>query len=99
MADARSTSGGSALARQWTSHARMESKLSKLDPRVYQVTIRLETRRGGRTLTVEQGAAVIDQFEAVAHQATKWRLMTQRAGTLLLIDPELVSQIEEWLER
>lgn len=67
------------------------------DPRIYEVQVGLRTYNGTRTLTPEQSRQVIDTFEQVRHDATKFRLMTQRPGRLLIIEPELIARIESFL--
>ena len=50
-----------------------------------------------RTLTSEQARRVLDRFESVASEATKWRLSSQREGRLLVVEPALIDQIELFL--
>jgi hypothetical protein len=67
------------------------------DPRVYEVLVALVTDDGTRTLTQKQSCDVIDNFEAVRHEATRFRLMMQRPGRLLIIEPRLIAEIEKFL--
>lgn len=69
------------------------------DARVYEVTIVLNDAEAEVTLTPEQGRAVIDEFAAVQHEATKRRLLTQRAGRLLIIEPSLITEIKAFLSK
>jgi len=48
-------------------------------------------------LTPADGRRVIDAFDTVRHEATKWRLKTGRAGRLLVSEPALVERIERFL--
>jgi hypothetical protein len=72
--------------------------MSELNPRLSEVTIILVHPDRQETLTAEQARRVLDRFDTVAKEATKWRLSTQRPGRLLLIDPTLISAIELFLK-
>lgn len=67
------------------------------DPRVYEVQVALLADDGTRTLTQEQSREVIDNFEAVRHEATRFRLMMQRPGRLIIIEPRLIAEIDSFL--
>jgi hypothetical protein len=70
------------------------------DSRIYEVQIVLAHEDHRRPLTPDERRAVIDAFDSVRREATKWRLMTQRTGgRLLIFDPRLVSEIEAFLVR
>lgn len=65
-----------------------------IDPRAYEVEIALSD---GAVLTAEQTRLVMEEIESVRHQAVKWRLMMQRPGRVVIIDPETVDAIREVL--
>jgi hypothetical protein len=50
-----------------------------------------------RALSVAEARRVLDRFDVVAREASKWRRSTGRGGRLLLIDLALVREIETLL--
>lgn len=65
------------------------------DSRIYDVELVLAHEDHQRPLTMYESRLVIDTFESVRREATKWISMTRRPGRLLIIDPQLVSEIEQ----
>lgn len=68
-----------------------------IDERICETTVVLMSEAGERELTAGESSRVIESFEAVRHEATKFRLTTGQAGRLLLIDPDLVATVHAFL--
>jgi hypothetical protein len=68
----------------------------KLPPDVQVVLVE---GHGEVTLTADEAEAVAEAFDRVRISACKYRAMSGRAGRLLVIDPDAIAEIKDFLSQ